>query len=155
MDVSTLTGAGPFYLSPDESVRVAFAVIAADGVENLLSNADHAQQFWSNTILLHELLEDDTTYYLSQNFSNPFNPAGESPATILYILPKPNNVRLTLFDLLGREVQTLDSGFKVEGTHTVQWNGKDKWGRLVSSGIYIYCLQVDGHTFSRKLTVLK
>jgi hypothetical protein len=154
-DVSTITGAGPFYLPPNESIRIAFAVVAAEGVTEVKSNADQALALWDNTIHPHELLEGVTTYYLSQNFSNPFSPVKEASTTILYSLIKPSNVRLAVFDLLGREVRVLDSGFKEDNEHTVRWNGKDNLGKLVSSGIYIYRLEVDGQTFSRKLVVLK
>jgi subtilisin family serine protease len=154
-DVSTLTATGPFYLPPGESMRVAFAVIAAGSVQDLLSNVDNAQRYWDNSILPYELLEGVTTYYLSQNFSNPFNPVKES-TTILYSLVKPSDdVRLAVFDLLGREVKELYSGSSEDGEHAIRWNGKDNLGKLVSSGIYIYRLEVDGQTHSRKLVVLK
>ncbi|MFC1548227.1 T9SS type A sorting domain-containing protein, partial [Candidatus Neomarinimicrobiota bacterium] len=117
--------------------------------------ADRAQEFWNDAILPHELLEEVTTYYLSQNFSNPFNPMQEASTTILYSLVEPSDVRLAIFDLLGREVRVLDSGFKEDSEHIVRWNGKDTLGKLVSSGIYIYRLEVDGQTLSRKLVVLK
>ena len=156
-DVSTLTGAGPFYLPPYESVRVAFAVIAAGGggVDELKANADHAQAFWDNEILPHELLEDVTTYYLSQNFSNPFNPLKESTTILFSLIESSNDVKLTVFDLLGCEIKALHSGSMEDGDHVVQWNGRDNLGRLVSSGIYIYRLEVDGQALSRKLVVLK
>jgi hypothetical protein len=155
-DISTITGTGPFYLQPDESIRIAFAVIAAGSVQELLSNANNAQLYWDNSILPYELLKEvGDENYLSQNFTNPFNPVEETPTTILYSLVEPSEVRLAVFDLLGREVRVLDSGFKEHTEHTVRWNGKDNLGKLVSSGIYIYRLEVDGQTLSRKLVVLK
>lgn len=155
-DVSTLTATGPFYLPPGESTRVAFAVIAAGSVQDLLSNADNAQRYWDNAILPYDLLKDvSDENYLSQNYTNPFNPVKDGSTTILYSLIKRSDVRLAVFDLLGREVIVLDKGSKENGEHIVHWNGKDRFGKHVSSGIYIYCLEIDSHALSRKLIVLK
>ncbi len=71
---------------------------------------------------------------LEQNFPNPFNPS----TTITYSLPTGCQVKLQVFDILGQEVATLVDKHIEAGIHKVTWNGKDKTGRTVSSGIYIY-----------------
>ncbi len=96
-------------------------------------------------------------FSLGQNYPNPFNPSTQ----IQYALPDPSNVQLIVYNLLGQEIRVLSSGFQASGVHTVTWDGKDRAGRLVSSGIYLYrlhALSIDGgKNFSsvRKMVVLK
>lgn len=92
-----------------------------------------------------------TEYQLTQNFPNPFN----NSTTISYYLPGSKNIRLRIYDLLGRPVRTIESGQMVKGWHQVRWKGKDTSGRDVASGTYVYRLEgVDFH-LSRKLTLMK
>lgn len=87
-------------------------------------------------------------YSLSQNFPNPFNPETE----IIFGLPGPSRVRVTILDLLGREVITLTDVFFSAGYHRIRWNGTDSNGRKVGSGIYFYCITAasnNGKPFSK------
>jgi hypothetical protein len=85
-------------------------------------------------------------FALSQNYPNPFNPV----TTISYSIQKQSDVKLSVYDLLGREVALLVNGIQSEGIHTVQFNGAN-----LSSGIYIYKLQAEGRVISKKMTLLK
>lgn len=90
-------------------------------------------------------------YELEQNYPNPFNPT----TRIHFSLPKRSAVRLTLYDLLGREVATLIDDVRPAGNHVIEWNGFDARGERVSSGIYFYRIETDGFVQTRKLTLLK
>jgi len=79
-----------------------------------------------------------TAYRLSENYPNPFNPS----TTIRYQLPEPGHVRLTIYDLLGQEVRVLVSERQPAGWYVVTWDGRDKAERWVSSGVYLYRLEV-------------
>lgn len=72
------------------------------------------------------------TITLNQNYPNPFNPG----TTIEYELPQASEVRLSVFDILGREVSVLEYGLKVAGVHKVRFEGS-----VLSSGTYFYRLQ--------------
>lgn len=85
------------------------------------------------------------------NYPNPFNPE----TTIKYDVDKEGFVSLKIYNLLGQEVRTLFEGRKGAGRHTIQWNGRDAGNRPVSSGIYIYRLQTDRFSSSRKMILLK
>ncbi|TFG96930.1 MAG: T9SS type A sorting domain-containing protein, partial [Calditrichales bacterium] len=85
--------------------------------------------------------------HLYQNYPNPFNPQ----TTISYDLPEAMAVRLTLFDILGKEVATLVESYQGAGQHHVVWNGNDQWGKPVSSGIYLYRLQAGNESQIAKL----
>ncbi len=76
------------------------------------------------------------TYVLTQNFPNPFNPV----TRILYNVPLASSVSITVHDLLGREVVTLERGFTAAGAYRTEWDGRDSRGIPVASGPYIYRL---------------
>jgi flagellar hook assembly protein FlgD len=77
-------------------------------------------------------------YYLRNNYPNPFNPS----TTIEFGLNNPAIVKLTIFNLLGQEIISLTDGAYSTGKHQIRWNGRNKNGVYVSSGIYIYRLLV-------------
>ncbi len=88
---------------------------------------------------------------LFQNYPNPFNPS----TIISYEVPVFSNVTLVVYDILGRNVQTLVSGQQAAGRHEIIWDGRDSNGRPVSSGIYIYRIEVEGFAKNRRMLLLK
>lgn len=74
------------------------------------------------------------SFTLHQNYPNPFNPS----TTIKYNIMNSGIVSLKVFDVLGREVQTLVNEFKTSGTHSVEFNASN-----LSSGIYFYRLAIN------------
>jgi subtilisin family serine protease len=90
------------------------------------------------------------TYLLEQNYPNPFNPG----TTIEYRVPTAGHVRLTVYDVLGREVAVLQNDVLSPGLYVSAFNGAG-----FASGVYIYRLQEEsaGHTTveTRKMTLLK
>jgi len=84
---------------------------------------------------------------LFDNYPNPFNPT----STIRFALNKAGNVKLQVFDVLGRRVSTLVNSSLQQGYHTVQFNGIG-----LSSGVYLYRLQVNDQVISvKKMTLIK
>ncbi len=98
-----------------------------------------------------EVLPIPTEFALHQNYPNPFNPN----TTIRYDLPKAGDVTLVVYDLLGREVARLLDGYLEAGYHQVEWNGKGRDRRELSSGVYIVRLVSPGYNKSIKLVLLK
>jgi hypothetical protein len=92
-----------------------------------------------------------TRFVLEQNYPNPFNPS----TTIQYDLPKSAKVVLKIYDLLGHQVRTLVNANQTAGVKSVTWDGLDGFGERVSSGIYIYKMQVNGQVHSRKTSFIK
>ncbi|NOX37760.1 MAG: T9SS type A sorting domain-containing protein [Calditrichaeota bacterium] len=91
------------------------------------------------------------SYQLFQNYPNPFNPS----TTIKYRISQAGEIKLVIYDMLGREVKTLVKGFKSAGTYEVVWDGTDNFGRKVGSGTYIYMLKFGDKQISRKMTLMK
>ncbi len=92
-----------------------------------------------------------STVELYPAYPNPFNPV----TSIRYNLPQSGLVNLKVYDLMGREVRTLMSGFENAGARSVIWDARDNQGNLVSSGVYIYRLEAAGQVQSNKLILLK
>jgi hypothetical protein len=89
---------------------------------------------------------------LQQNYPNPFNPH----TTIRYSLARSERVQLRVFDVRGRLVTTLRDGSEPAGERRVEWDGRDREGQPVASGVYIYRLTTDsGDAKSRRMAVLK
>jgi len=86
------------------------------------------------------------TFVLAQNYPNPFNPV----TTINYQIGQSTQVRLQVFDVLGRHVATLVDGMQPIGTHTVTFDGAG-----LASGLYMYRLNAGGTTQVKKMMLLK
>ncbi len=91
------------------------------------------------------------TYQLSQNFPNPFNPS----TRIEFALPRAEKVRVEIYNLMGQKVRTLLAGSLAAGYHTLTWKGLDDSGARVPSGVYIYKLQTETTTISKKMLLTK
>ncbi|MCC6865484.1 MAG: T9SS type A sorting domain-containing protein [Ignavibacteria bacterium] len=85
-------------------------------------------------------------FTLSQNYPNPFNPS----TTIKYSLPKGENVKLVVYDALGREVKTLVNEFKNSGVYSVNFDASS-----LSSGIYFYKIEAGSFTETKKMLLVK
>ncbi len=85
-------------------------------------------------------------FELFQNYPNPFNPS----TIITFEIPKDNFVELSVYDILGREVEKLVSEFKQAGRYTVDFNGNN-----LSSGLYIYKLKAGDYSATKKMMLLK
>ncbi|MCK4773414.1 MAG: T9SS type A sorting domain-containing protein [Candidatus Krumholzibacteria bacterium] len=95
---------------------------------------------------------------LQQNYPNPFNPS----TTISYTLraldggainaPRTN---LTIYNMLGRKVRTLVDEVQIPGVYNVEWDGTDRSGQKVASGIYLYRLSRGDEAETRKMVLLK
>jgi hypothetical protein len=85
-------------------------------------------------------------FALQQNFPNPFNPV----TNIRFDIPKQTNVRLSVYDILGREVEVLVNNTLKPGTYKADWHA-DKY----SSGLYFYKLVTDDYADVKKMILVK
>ena len=87
-----------------------------------------------------------TKFSLSQNHPNPFNPK----SNIKFQIAKLSNVKLAVFDMLGREITTLVNQKLTPGTYEVDFDGSN-----YPSGVYFYKLVTEDYTEARKMVLLK
>jgi len=90
-------------------------------------------------------------FALRQNAPNPFNPS----TLIEYSLATAGPVRLVVLDAQGRRVCTLVDALESAGVHAARWDGRDQAGNRVASGVYLYRLETEGRTATRKMLLLK
>jgi hypothetical protein len=135
-----------------------FAKISPDG-KFLFFIGDNNNAYWVSTdftktitgIELNHIPELPSTIKLNQNYPNPFNPS----TVISYQLPVNNNVRLKIYDALGREVKSLVDSFQSAGEHSIVWNATDNSNNSVSSGIYFYKMESNGMSFLKKMILVR
>jgi hypothetical protein len=90
--------------------------------------------------------ETPSSYSLSQNYPNPFNPM----CNVQFSMYKAGNVKLVVYDVQGREVQTLVNEKLSAGTYEVKFDGS-----MLNSGVYFYKLSTDGFTETKKMLMIK
>ena len=91
------------------------------------------------------------SFTLHQNRPNPFNPA----TVISFYLPASGHADLEVFNIAGQSVKVLLNGKMSAGNHSAAWDGKDKSGRLLPSGIYLYRLKMAGFSEVKRMVLLK
>ena len=89
--------------------------------------------------------------HLFQNFPNPFNPQ----TVIKFQLPQRTAIRLEILNLQGQVVLDIFKGELGAGIHSLSWNGKDRLGNQVSSGVYFYRLKAPGFEQTKSMMFLK
>lgn len=164
-DRRTLMSSGPFSLAPGDTQEVVIAVVtglSADRLSSLAYMKYAARRirayYPSQAVFSEEDYPDNLPepvipnyYSLYQNYPNPF----QNGTQIRYTLPQAAQVRIAVYDLLGREVVLLENSQKGVGNHNLTWDGLDSKGRPVPSGIYFYKLQANHIEISRKLFLLR
>jgi flagellar hook assembly protein FlgD len=93
---------------------------------------------------------------LLKNFPNPFNPE----TWIAYQLAEDDEVTLTIYDMTGRVIRTIQVGYKPAAVYetretAIYWDGRNNSGESAASGVYFYTLTTPTFAATRKMTVLK
>ncbi len=162
-DQRTITTTGPFNLIANEPVEIICAYIVGRGSDELNSItvareiAGYAHDLYQNNF--SDMLTDvndnpnlaSRSFQLYQNYPNPFNPV----TTIKYQIPanvkgQLANVKIIVFDILGREIKTLVNEQKPAGTYEIQFDASK-----LSSGVYFYQLSAGSFVETKKLMLLK
>ena len=101
----------------------------------------------SSTFIEDEMKSSQpNSFALEQNYPNPFNPS----TRIRYSVPNRSNVIIRVFDILGREIETLVDGEKQTGTYEITWHSKG-----LPSGVYFYQIKAGDFIQTKKMLLLK
>jgi parallel beta-helix repeat protein len=131
---------------PGEIARFRFTLLdAAKARESVLftvrkfflNDKDVTAEAGQIVLNVSDVAKLPTVFALEQNYPNPFNPS----TTIRYQLPEAGTVRIAIYNMLGQQVRTLVSSGQTPGYYTLQWNGADDNGRILSSGMYVYRME--------------
>ena len=107
--------------------------------------------FPDSVMLVNEINQLHHSFYLNNNYPNPFNPV----TTLRYDLSENSLVTITIYDMLGRKVKTLINQTQDAGYRSVQWNATNDYGKSVSAGIYLYQIQAGEYISTKKMVLLK
>jgi flagellar hook assembly protein FlgD len=88
---------------------------------------------------------------LAQNYPNPFN----TSTVVEFTVPERCRVSLEVFNVLGQRVAVLIDDELSAGRHIISWNGRDRKGRPLASGLYFYRLGTRSYTRTRQMILLK
>lgn len=88
-----------------------------------------------------------SAFQLEQNYPNPFS----SSTAIVYKLNKHADVQLRIYDILGREVRKFNFENQSTGIHGIHWDGKNNYGGMLSSGVYLYQLISGKNSITKKM----
>lgn len=149
------TGSEDLTVMPGDTQRIVMCQLIARGSSNLNSVtklkqlSDVAIEFYNTnfTIGVNQIsTEIPSKFSLSQNYPNPFN----STSKMKFEIANSSNVRIVIYDIMGREIQTLVNERLQPGTYEVGFNGS-----MLSSGVYFYQLQAGEYRETRKMLMLK
>lgn len=132
-DAGSLTISGGEVISPfleNESVSFFGGVVSTFAI---VPTSIHNESFLPTRTMLY------------QNYPNPFNPS----TNIVFDLPSPSKVRITVYNTLGMQVAVLEAGERSAGQHQITFDAS-----RLASGVYLYALMVDGSLHSTKKMVL-
>ncbi len=134
----------------DIAVSITQLIVAAEGGVALPSNGGDG--VFSVSVGVDEDTELPTEFGLAQNYPNPFNPT----TTIEFSIPEATEIHVGIYNLLGQEIRTLVSGEYQPGFYTTMWDGLNRNGARVESGVYLYRMSSKaGFNTTKKLVLLK
>tara|TARA_S200000501_G_C20842938_1_gene752445 strand:- start:173 stop:2398 length:2226 start_codon:yes stop_codon:yes gene_type:complete len=90
-------------------------------------------------------------FRIHKNYPNPFNPI----TTLRYDLPKDGLVNITIYDIMGRKINTLVNNRQTAGFKSTQWNATNNQGQPVAAGVYLYSIEVGQLSQTKKMVLLK
>jgi len=147
---------GPFSnFQPNDTLHFQAGVVLGKGIEGLRRNSDALAiavgKLDAMLPIEQEISNKPVQYLLKQNYPNPFNPL----TSIAFELPVDNDVCLTVYNMLGQKVRTLVNEHRPAGYYSVQWDGRDDFGKSLGSGIYFYRIKAGTFLKTNKMILLK
>jgi hypothetical protein len=148
-DISHVVSGGAYSINPGDTVDAAFIIAIGATQQDLVTSVQNGRDLYQ---LILTDVEDNSdylapvTFSLGQNYPNPFNPNTQ----IKFSLPDDAYVSLKVYDINGKEVQTLIEGNRQRGNYIINFSPDN-----LASGIYFYRVKAGGYSAVRKMMYLK
>jgi len=118
-----------------------------DGIQAAVDvQSDHVNLIVTNVTVANEPDATPTGFTMEPIYPNPFN----NSATVTFTLDAPRHIRISLFDILGREIEVLVEGVRLAGEHEIIFDGQG-----VPSGVYLVRVEAEGFVQTRRITLLR
>ncbi|MCP4945262.1 MAG: PKD domain-containing protein, partial [Planctomycetaceae bacterium] len=105
----------------------------------------------NDMLVIDDVIDLPTEFDLKANYPNPFNPT----TNIAFDLPEATDVKLEVYDMMGRRVATLINGQLNAGRYNATWNARSDAGSMVASGVYIYRLRAGSFESVKQMVLMK
>jgi len=139
-----------FQMLPRATVR--FSLHATDGIDTVKVTGDDRVLFINRyDYLSTEEGAIPTEFALHENYPNPFNPT----TTLRFDLPEVSDATVTIYNMLGQKVRTLNMNDTPAGYHSVKWDATNDYGDPVGAGVYLYQLRANEFVKTKKMVLLK
>lgn len=141
-------GSGSYDAPPaDHAWRITFnSGTAGNVVQNFTHNTSFTDIEWTDVTGVKEISGLPESYQLYQNYPNPFNPSTK----INFNIEQAGFTKLTIYDILGREIARLVNENLSTGSYEVEWNAAG-----INSGVYFYKLESGNFLVTKKMMLLK
>ncbi len=145
MTILAQSSPSPFYTALSASLNYQ-----PNNIDSYYIQFQSDDDIWGNILTDIKEIKDNnkipTEFLLSQNYPNPFNPSTK----IKFDIPKQTNVKLVVYDILGRVIERLVDKEMLPGSYAAEWNAQN-----FSSGVYFYRIEADGFVKSSKMVLIK
>jgi subtilisin family serine protease len=140
---------------PNDFLKLGVAIVIGETLPELQQNLTAAYNHYNIVTGVEDETDDQVLpldFTLDQNYPNPFNMA----TTISFSIPASGQVSLDVYNLLGQKVINLAEGEYPAGNVSINWDGRDRFGNDLASGMYFYRMSYNGDKVqTRKLMILK
>lgn len=143
-DVMFVIGSGPYTIPANGLLKVAFAFIGGDNLEDLQTSAIAAESKYN--FILNPVIAPADGFVLKQNYPNPAN----DHTVIEFSIPKEALTTISLYNILGKRVKSIFTQNLREGSYRLNVDLSD-----LKSGVYFYRMNHDNRTRSMKMLVVK
>jgi len=143
------------FLEPENSNNIENSVISLS--VKPMHHEWSVQEYFYNIYYVNGILNSKNNkvlpndFILYQNYPNPFN----ASTTIGYNLPIESNVNIIIYNIRGKVVKNIFCGWKNSGKNSIQWNGSNNDGNIVSTGLYLYRIEFDNYRLTKKMIFMK
>jgi len=142
------------FSTSDEIVKISMMANTVEDPNhdpNLYSEIDVSSCDGGESLRVPNINVPANNFTLKDNYPNPFNPL----TTISYELLVDGIVNIVIYDLIGKKIKTLVSGFQTAGSKNVNWNATNNQGEPVSAGVYLYSIEAENFRQTKKMVLLK